>query len=108
MTHRKITPKEQDQAATGLFLIGVAALALFNFWFPGILLLAGGIGLYRYTDTYHRRVAWVLLGVGGVFCLRAMMQWAGLSQWFPVVMVLAGVMLLANVDLTTSPSDDNL
>ncbi len=100
---------EKNRAAAGLFLIGLAALALLDWWMSGVVVLCGGVGLFRYTSAPARRVAWALLGIGGIMSLWEGMLWAGLEAWFPFVMVVAGAGLLATVDLTpTRPDvDDN-
>lgn len=99
---------EQDKAAAGIFLVGLAALALLNWWVPGVVVLCGGVGLFRYTAAPARRVSWTLLGLGGVISLWDGMQWASLEMWFPLVMVLVGTALLVSVDLTPGrPDDDN-
>lgn len=87
------------QRSAGLFLLGLAVLALFDFWFPGLLLLMGGVGLIVRPMHTQRRWAWALMGLGGLFWLRDGLQWLGWGAWFPLVMVVLGAALLAFADL---------
>lgn len=78
-----LTLSDRERFALALFLIGGAALAVFNWWFPGILWV---LGLSVWVDGRYRRVAVGLLIVGAVYTLRDITS--GLPSFiFPVLLV---------------------
>ncbi|MEL6149447.1 MAG: hypothetical protein AAFR56_07465, partial [Chloroflexota bacterium] len=96
---RSIPP---EQTAMGVFLIGLAALAIFDFWFPGIFFVVAAAWLtfarVQGQPWGRARGAWLLIAVGGVFWLRDVMQAYDLDDYFVMVLLLVGTALTLGVD----------
>lgn len=86
-----------EQRTAGYFLLGLAALAIFDFWLPGILLLLGGVVAYdaqqRGQGGAQRRLAALLIGGGAVWWLHELLAPLGIDWLFPVLLILGGVVL---------------
>lgn len=87
---------DAHQTALGAFLLGLAALAVFDFWFPGILLVTG-LALHIAGD--GQRTGWALIAAGGAFWLRDVLHALDMAALFPLVMIALGVALVLGVDL---------
>lgn len=87
-----------DQIGMGIFLIGLAALAIFDGWWPGILFAcAAGLiarGVAAGEPWRSQRTALLLIGIGGLFWLEDL-----LGRYWPLALIVIGVYLLARVDL---------
>ena len=71
----------------GMFLIGLAFLAVFNWWWPGILVLLGLTSLIG--SMAAGRSFWV--GLQGAFWLLGIAVLAAFDWWWPGILVLAGL-----------------
>lgn len=103
----------QDQRTAGILLLGLAALAIFDFWGPGLLLLLGGIIAYdghqRGGGGGQRRLAALLLTLGGVWWLHDLLAPLGIDWLFPIVLIATGTVLGMAFDwasLLQDPDED--
>ncbi len=90
-----------EARASGVFLLSLAALALFDFWFPGIFFAVGVAAIVwaRAVEQRHpARIGWMLLAVGGVFWMRDLFIGWGVPDLFPLAMIALGVMLALGID----------
>jgi len=98
------TTSTPRQRFAGVFLLGTAALAIFDFWIPGIVLLLGGcILLYRHWQGLppnRSPVGLLLVFVGAVYWLYLLAGAVLPGFVFPLVAMGAAVALLTVVDLS--------
>jgi hypothetical protein len=73
----------------GLFLIGLAVIAAFNWWWPGILVLLGVTAL---SGSAASGKPWA--GSIGAFFLIGLAVIAAFNWWWPGILVLLGVMAI--------------
>jgi hypothetical protein len=92
-----MTEKRSSEIFGGTFLIGLALLFLFNWWWPGILFVIGIALLVRavaagrsWTD---ERGGLVLLVVGVLFLLTDVVNIFSFN-WLPVALILVGLYML--------------
>ena len=80
---------QADQAATGVFLIGLAVLFMTGFWWPGILFVIGfssmARGVAEGRDWYSVPGGLWMIGLGLMF-------WFGFS--WPLLLIFVGVSML--------------
>jgi len=98
-------PKSNPPARflAGVFLVALAALALFDLWFPGLWLVLGGVAILydvmRQQRTRPWQVGWLLVAAGGLLWLRASLSAHGLGSAFVVLLLVLGSLLAFTVDI---------
>ncbi len=89
----------------GLFLIALAAIALFDAWFPGLGFALGLIAILHDVMQGQRarpwQLGWGLIALSSIFWLHTLLNASGLGGWFTLVLVIAGTLLAFTVDLRT-------
>ena len=92
-----MTEKRSSEIFGGTFLIGLAALFLFNWWWPGILYV---IGVAMIVRTVAEGKSWTsergglaVLGVGVLFSLTNVLDIFSFN-WLPILFIGAGLYLL--------------
>lgn len=82
--------------------MGLAALAVFEFWFPGIFFAVAAAWLtfarVQGQPWGRARGAWLLIAVGGVFWLRDVMRAWELDEYFVIALLVVGAGLAAGID----------
>ena len=97
-----MTPTQADTVTAGVFLLGVAALTLWQVTLAGLLIVFGLCGLVRAAllraPLRGQRVAAALIGEGVVLWLEAALRLAQFDGAFPLAAALVGVALIFVVD----------
>jgi hypothetical protein len=95
-------PASPEQRFVGAFLLGTAALAIFDFWFPGLLLLLGAClvaySTWQGAEAQSRRAGILLLLVGATYWLWRVLGRFAPDYVFPLVMIVVALVLLLRVD----------
>ena len=83
--------KRSEQITGGIFLIGIAVLALTRFWWPGILLV---LGVTAIASGWLQGRRWQALS-GGLWLIGiAALAYTGF--WWPGILVLLGIMAITS------------
>jgi hypothetical protein len=80
--------------SAGLFLIGLAVLAITDWWWPGILVLVGTISL---VGAILNNRLW--MGLQGVLWMFGIAVIATFDWWWPGMLILAGLSVIAGAVL---------
>lgn len=85
-----------DQIASAIFALSLAALAIFDFWFPGIVLVLGTVIIVRDHLMHHSpsRLGWGMVGIGYAFWLHDSLP----QRVFPIAMIVHAVILAVCID----------
>lgn len=91
--------EQADQVAMGTLLIGIAVLAAFDFWFPGILIVLGVAWIVRSRVMQQKVAKWVwwLLLLGGMLWLRDLFTWLDVARLYPFALIVIGLVLIYRV-----------
>ncbi len=101
MTKPFVSLPKANRFGAGIFLLSLAALAGFDFWWPGIMLAIGLALVVRQALLNQWYDAFLSLVIfGGVFVT----VWYKLS-WTPVLFVLGGLYLLFKAFLHEEPPE---
>jgi hypothetical protein len=86
-----MTEKRSNEIFGGTFLIGLAALFLLNWWWPGIMFVIGIALIVRAVaegrNWMSERGGLICLGIGVVFAFFSF-------NWWPLVLIAIGLYLL--------------
>lgn len=92
-----MTEKRSSEIFGGTFLIGLALMVLFNWWWPGILFVLGVALVVRavaagrsWTD---ERGGLAILAIGVLFTLTDVIDIFSVN-WVPVALILVGLYML--------------
>ena len=84
-----VDKKRADQISGGVFLIGLALIAMLDFWWPGIMFVIGASAMARGVaegqDWYNVPGGLWMIGIGLVFLFN--------FSW-PMILILVGVSML--------------
>jgi hypothetical protein len=87
--------QRSDQISGGIFLIGLAVLAVLNYWWPGIMFVIGASLIARDVatgkDWENATPGLVAIGVGLIFALQATFQFTNI---LPLILIGLGLALL--------------
>lgn len=85
-----------DRIGGGVFLIGLGIIAIFNYWWPGIMFVIGAMlitkGLMSGQRLENLTGAFVVIAIGAIFALEDVIGNIG-SLW-PIVLIAAGLFML--------------
>ncbi len=100
-----------DRTGTGVFCLGVAIIAVLDWWWPGALFAAGaGFAARAHVmggDLRADRYTLLALFFGVVVLVRDVLAAVGLDILWPVALVLMGTALLVRVDLREESETEN-
>lgn len=92
-----MTERRANEIFGGTFLIGLAVLALINWWWPGIMYVIGIAMLARAVaqgrNWMDERGGLIALAIGVVFTLTDVLRIFSFN-WWPIVLILLGLYLL--------------
>jgi len=96
-------PKSPEQGIVGAFLLGTAALAIFDIWFPGLILLLGFclLGYSRWRDDMRLagQAGAMLVLVSVTYLLWRWMGRIAPDYVFPLAMMVLAVVILLRFDI---------
>lgn len=97
-------PNSPEQRVVGAFLLGTAALAIFDIWFPGLIFLLGlcllGYSRWRDEMALAGRAGVMLVLVSITYLLWRWMGTIAPDYIFPMAMMLLAVVILLRFDIT--------
>jgi hypothetical protein len=100
-------PHSPERRFVGAFLLGTAGLAVFDFWFPGLVMLLGacllGYAAWTNNTVWAGRTGAVLLLASSVYALWRWLGRVAPDYVFPLIMIALAVGFLLRFDL---PTDD--
>lgn len=92
-----INPTILQGILVGVFFIGLAFIARFNLWWPGMMVLVGGLALvWSAVNGYLRE------GIHGAIWLLGLAFIAAFNLWWPGILVLVGLSVIINSVLKSS------
>ena len=92
-----MTEKRASEIFSGTFLIGLAALFIFGWWWPGILYVLGIALILRSVAQgkpwTQEQGGLVILGLGVFFSLTDVLQIVSVN-WLPLLLIAGGLYML--------------
>ena len=98
-------PDFPEQHFVGVFLLGTAALAIFDFWFPGVFLLLGacliayGFGRDNVYEGLPIQTGFILILSSSVYLLWLWLREITPDFVFPIVIIILSILILSRFKL---------
>ncbi|MEZ4668777.1 MAG: hypothetical protein R3E39_12770 [Anaerolineae bacterium] len=98
-----------DRVGGGVFLIGLGIIAIFNYWWPGIMFAIGAMLITKGVVSGQRLEnltgAFVVIAIGAIFALQDVI--GNITNFWPIILIAAGLFMLFGRDLVNRGKTKN-